>query len=90
MNIFGKTRIYKKELNGNTLYSTAISSKNNEGKYENLYMSVQLPKGTELQAIVTDIYVVKGFISFYINRDNIKVPKLVITEFNYGDNPFNN
>ena len=30
-------------------YSTAISNKNQDGEYENMYLSVQLPKGVELE-----------------------------------------
>ena len=45
MNITGKTMIFKSEYG----YSTAISNKNQEGQYDKMYVSVQLPKGIELE-----------------------------------------
>ena len=44
MNITGLCRIFKKELNGKELYSTTISSKNQNGEWDKMYLSVQLPK----------------------------------------------
>jgi hypothetical protein len=61
-------------------YSTSISNKNKEGQYESMYITVQLPKGTELEN-KTRINVAKGFISFYKTKNGLAVPKFVIQEF---------
>lgn len=76
MNINGKTMIFKNEYG----YSTSISNKTKEGQYESMYITAQLPKGTELENR-TRINVTKGFISFYKNKNGLAVPKFVIQEF---------
>lgn len=80
MNILGNARIYKNEINGKELYSTSISSKNQEGKWERMYLSVQLPRNVVLEDN-TDINITKGFLSFYKNKDGLAMPKVVIQEF---------
>ena len=76
LNINGKSIIYK-NIYG---YSTSISNKNKEGQYESMYITIQLPKGTELEN-KTKINITKGFISFYKNKNGIAMPKFVIQEF---------
>lgn len=44
LQIVGTTRIFAKEINGKTLYSTSVSSKKQDGTYDKMYISVQLPK----------------------------------------------
>ena len=80
MNILGNARIYKNEINGKELYSTSISSKNQEGKWERMYLSVQLPRNVVLEDN-TDINITKGFLSFYKNKNGLAMPKVVIQEF---------
>lgn len=81
MNITGKTMIFKSEYG----YSTAISNKNQEGQYDKMYLTVQLPKGAELEN-KTMIDVTKGFISFYKTKEGLPKLKLVIQEWEYiGD-----
>ena len=58
MLVTGNTRIFKKEINGKELYSTTISNKNQEGKWERMYLSVQLPKNVVLEDS-TDINITK-------------------------------
>lgn len=77
MNIIGKARIFKNEK-GN--YSTSVSNKKEDGTYENMYIAVNLKKGVELSNNV-EIDIKNGFISFYKTRENNKIPKLVITDF---------
>ena len=77
MNITGKTMIFKSEYG----YSTAISNKNQEGQYDKMYISVQLPKGIELEN-KTMIDITKGFITFYKTKDGLPKIKLVIMDFN--------
>lgn len=76
MNVTGKTMIFK----GDYGYSTTISSKNKEGQYENMYLTVQLPKGIELEN-KTMIEITNGFLSFYKSKEGLPKIKLVITKF---------
>lgn len=80
MNVLGDVRIFKKELNGKELYSTTISSKNQNGEWDRMYLSVQLPRNVVLEN-GTDINITKGFLSFYKNKDGLTMPKVVIQEF---------
>lgn len=75
MNITGKTKIYK----GKYGYSCSISNKNQDGSYSNMFMQIQLPKGIELEDKST-IEIMRGFISFYENKDGNKIPKIVAME----------
>lgn len=76
MNISGKTMIFKSEYG----YSTAISNKNQEGQYDKMYVSVQLPKGIELEN-KTMIEIQNGFITFYKTKEGLPKLKLVIMDF---------
>lgn len=80
MNVLGNVRIFKKELNGKKLYSTTISSKNQNGEWDKMYLSVQLPRNVVLEN-GTNINITKGFLSFYKNKDGLAMPKVVIQEF---------
>lgn len=84
MNVLGNVRIFKKELNGKELYSTSISSKNQNGDWDKMYLSVQLPKNTVLEN-GTAINITKGFLSFYKNKDGLAMSKVVIQEFQTKD-----
>lgn len=80
MNVLGDVRIFKKELNGKELYSTSISSKNQNGEWDKMYLSVQLPRNTALEN-GTDINIKKGFLSFYKTNECLPKIKVVIQEF---------
>lgn len=80
MNVLGNVRIFKKELNGKKLYSTTISSKNQNGEWDRMYLSVQLPRNVILENN-TDINITKGFLSFYKTNEGLPKIKLVIQEF---------
>ena len=80
MNVLGDVRIFKKELNGKELYSTTISSKNQNGEWDKMYLSVQLPRNTALEN-GTDINITKGFLSFYKTNEGLPKIKVVIQEF---------
>jgi hypothetical protein len=71
MNISGKAKIWRKEMNGNNYYSTTISNKDMNGNWVNTYIPVQLPKDRELNN-GTDIEIVKGFLSIYGKDKKIK------------------
>ena len=80
MNILGNVKIYKKEINGKELYSTSISRKNQEGKWERMYLSVQLPRNVVLEDN-TDINITKGFLSFYKTNEGLLKIEILIQEF---------
>ena len=66
LQLVGTTRIFAKELNGKTVYSTSISSKNIDGTtIENK----------------TDITIIESFMSFYKNKDGLAMPKIVVMKF---------
>lgn len=77
MNISGKAKIWRKEMNNNNYYSTTISNKDINGNWVNTYIPVQLPKDRELNN-GTDIEIVKGFLSIYGQDKKIKA---VIQEY---------
>lgn len=80
MDITGEIKILKRNYEGKDLYSTSLTNKNIDGTYENYYISAQLPKGAILENN-TKIKVVKGFMSFYRNKNGLPQPKAVIQAF---------
>ena len=80
LQLVGTTRIFAKELNGKTVYSTSISSKNIDGTYGKMYIAVQFPKGTTIEN-KTDITIIESFMSFYKNKDGLAMPKIVVMKF---------
>lgn len=80
LQIVGTTRIFAKEINGKTFYSTSISSKKQDGTYDKMYISVQLPKDMSVQN-KTDITILEGFISFYKNKEGLAKLKIVVMKF---------
>lgn len=75
MNITGKTICYKNEYG----YSTAISNKKQDGTYERMYVSLQLPKGVEVEN-KTYIEITKGFLAFYKDKNGLPKIKIVALE----------
>lgn len=76
MNVSGEIMIFKNEYG----FSTSISRKNQNGEYEKMYLSVQLPKGVELEN-KTKINITKGFLSFYKNKQGLPQIKVVVMEY---------
>ena len=76
MDIKGKTMVFKNDYG----YSIAISNKNQEGKYEKMYLSIQLPKNTELEN-QTIIDIKKGFLSFYKTKNGLAKLKVIVLEY---------
>lgn len=76
MNVSGEIMIFKNEYG----FSTSISRKNQNGEYEKMYLSVQLPKGVELEN-KTKINITKSFLSFYKNKQGLPQVKIVIMEY---------
>lgn len=76
MNINGKTMIFKNDYG----YSTSISKKNKEDKYDKIYVAVQFLSGVEVEN-KTLIEIKNGFISFYSTKDGLPKIKLIILDF---------
>lgn len=79
MQVIGKTMIFKKEYEGKNLYSTNISNKDINGNYTNMYVSVQLPKGVEVEN-KTYIEITKGFLAFFKDKNGLPKIKIVALE----------
>lgn len=75
MNITGKTICYKNEFG----YSTAISNKKQDGTYERMYVSLQLPKGVEVEN-KTYIEITRGFLTYYKDKNGLPKIKIVAME----------
>lgn len=80
MNITGKMKVFK----NNYGYSTTISSKNTDGEYDNMYISLQLPRGIEVEH-GSFIEVTKGFLSLYKTKDGLPKIKIVVMEFDENE-----
>ena len=80
MDITGIMRIYRSEYEGRATYSTTVSKKDQFNNYENLYLSVQLPKDVRLENN-SKINVTKGFLSFYKTKQGFSKVKVVVQEF---------
>lgn len=80
LQIAGTTRIFAKEVNGKTFYSTSISTKNLDGTYDRMYISVQFPKDTVIQNN-TDVMILDSFLSFYKDKNGLAKLKLVVMKF---------
>lgn len=76
MNVSGEIMIFKNEYG----FSTSISRKNQDGEYEKMYLSVQLPKGVEIEN-KTKINITKAFLSFYKNKQGLPQIKIVVMEY---------
>lgn len=76
MNIQGKCMIFSSEKG----YSTSISKKNQDGQYERMYLTVQLPKEDILEN-KTQIDVKEGFLSFYKTKEGLPRLKLVVMKY---------
>ena len=80
MNISGKCKLFRNDYENGISYSTTISNKNIEGKYENMYVIVQMPKGTNLES-KTSINITNGFMSNYKDRNGLMKIKLVVLDY---------
>lgn len=85
MKVTGETMIFRSEKG----YSTSISNKNQNGEWESMYISVTLPKGTNIEN-KTKINVTDGFLSFWKDKNGLARPKLVVMKYQMNDtNVFN-
>ena len=86
MDVTGKTKIFRKDFNGNPAYSRAISSQEykdgQKGDWINEWESVQFPKGTDIPD--RSIVEIKGFEAVYKAKDGVR-RKLVVKEYRILD-----
>lgn len=75
MRVTGETMIFKNEKG----YSTSISSKNKDGKWESMYLSVTIPKNIDVEN-KTKINVTDGFLTFWKDKNGMAHPKIVVME----------
>lgn len=85
MNIHTKfpIMIFRNEYNGKASYSTTISNKKEDNTYENAFISINFPKGTDL-ADRTKIQIKNGFLSFYKKGEEGNqsiVFKVIVTDY---------
>lgn len=76
----GECMVFAKEYNGKIFYSVGLSKKKQDGEYENGYMDVTFKKGVEVPN-KTKINIIKGWLTFYINKDKRTVTQIFISEF---------
>ena len=76
ISIYGEIIVYKKEYG----YSTTIKNKDINGNWNKMYITVQLPKGEEVEDN-THIQIIKGFLSFYTDKNGQAKVKAVIQEY---------
>lgn len=77
MKITGETTIYKSEKG---FYSTGISNKLMDGSWDNAYFPVQFKKGVEVEN-KSKINITNGFLTFYRDKENKPVFKIMVLEF---------
>lgn len=73
----GEVTIYKSQKG---FYSIGISNKLMDGSYDNMFFPVQFKKGVELDN-KTDINITNGWITFYRDKDNKPIFKIMVLEF---------
>ena len=79
----GKTRVFRKDFETRSSYSTTISRKNQQGEYENAYINLQFKKGVYLNN-KTDIEVESAWLKFYMSGDK-PVFYIFVNEFSLID-----
>lgn len=88
VNIYGDTKIYRKDFDGRPSYSRCIASQeyNNgqKGDWIRTYESVQFPKGTDIPD--RSIVRIKGFEATYNSKNGVQ-RKLVVQEYKVLDTP---
>ena len=81
MQIRGETMIFANEKGG---YSTTVSNKNQDGTYDNMYITVNFKKNVSIEN-KTKIDITNGFLSFYKTREGLPKPKIVVMDFEIKD-----
>jgi len=84
IDVSGETKVFVKEFNGKPSYSTSIGKKKQDGTWDNAYINLQFMKGIEI-ADGTKIDIQKGWLTFYINKENKPVWQIFVMEFESED-----
>lgn len=64
--------------------SMSVGNKKEDGTWENMFVPVTFKKGTEIED-KAEINILDGFMTFYVNKDSIKVLKIVVMQFEYAN-----
>lgn len=80
MKVTGQTMIFKNDRG----YSTTISNKQEDGTYDNMYITVGFKKGVEVPS-KTKINILDSFLTFYKTKDGMPKVKLFIMSFEQVD-----
>mgnify|MGYP001222478768 CR=1 FL=1 len=75
----GKAMVFAKKFDDRVAYSIGLSKKMN-GEWISGYIPANFRKGVTLEN-QTKIIIEKGWLDFYINKENKTVPTLFISEF---------
>ena len=88
MNIYGDTKIYRKDFDGRPSYSRCIASQEykdgKKGDWIRTYENVQFPKGTDIPD--RSIVKIKGFEATYNSKHGVQ-RKLVVQEYKVMEYP---
>ena len=76
----GKTRIFVREVEGRTIYSTQLSQKNLKGEWENIYINVRFKKDVKIDN-ETDIQVNNAWLTFYKGEKGKPTYSIFINDF---------
>lgn len=78
--IKGVMKIWTKAKDDKILYSTSLSRKTMEGKWENMYVPVTIPKNRVLRN-GDNIFVKNGFWSWYKTNEGLPKENIVLMDF---------
>lgn len=91
MNIYGDTKIYRKDFDGRPSYSRCIASQEykdgKKGDWIRMYEPVQFPKGTEIPD--RSIVRLEGFEAVFDSKYGVR-RKLVVQKYEIMDAPTTN
>ena len=79
LKVTGETIVYKSDKGYG--YSTSISNKNMEGKYERMYININFKKGNEPTSNQTRIRIDNGFLTFNVGKDGTKWIKIMVLDY---------
>lgn len=88
MNVTGKTKVFAKTFsNGNTAYSRQVAFKDNQGDWHNIFEPITFKGGDPSIPNKTEIEVINGFESGYMDNNGNAQRKLVVMEWEITDAP---
>lgn len=80
-NIEGKMRVFRnKTSDGKIYFTTSLSTKKEDGSYNNMYIPISFAKTINTDNLDEEIEITKGFLTFYEANDGAKKIKIMIME----------